>query len=90
MVHASEAARMVAPACAADDEALTPVLVTTKQAAALLSMCETSIWRMVGDGTLDSVTIGRSRRITMASIQYVAKYGTGRRAKALAERRVTA
>lgn len=44
-------------------------LLDTKEAAALLDVCERTIWRMISDGELQSVKIRRCRRIPRKEIE---------------------
>jgi excisionase family DNA binding protein len=46
-------------------------LLSVKEAAQRLKVNESTIWRMVGNGTLPSRTIGRSRRIAEADLRLV-------------------
>jgi excisionase family DNA binding protein len=48
---------------------LEPLDVTVPEAARLLSMGETTIWRLVASGELESYQIGKSRRVTLAGIR---------------------
>src|SRR5215831_17664084 len=43
--------------------------VTVPEAARLLSMGETTIWRLIAANELESYTIGKSRRVTMEGIR---------------------
>lgn len=46
-----------------------PQLLTTKQAARLLNISELTVKRRCYDGSLESVLIGRARRIPAASLE---------------------
>ena len=48
---------------------LRPVFLTPKAACALTGLGMTTIYKLIADGTLQSVVIGRSRRILYASIE---------------------
>jgi excisionase family DNA binding protein len=52
-------------------------LLTIPEAAAMLRLGKRTVWRKVHDGEIESITIGRSRRITR---QTVADYIAERRA----------
>lgn len=52
-------------------------LLTIPEAASLLRLGHRTVWRKVHDGEIESITIGRSRRITR---QAVADYIAGLRA----------
>ena len=41
-----------------------PQLITTAEAAHMLRISKSKVWKLMKDGHLGSVTIGRSRRIT--------------------------
>jgi excisionase family DNA binding protein len=47
---------------------LEPLLVTAEQAAALLAICRTKVYELLRNGELESVQIGSSRRIAVASL----------------------
>lgn len=48
---------------------VTPLLVSQTEAARLLGVERTTVWRMLKRGELDSVTIGSRRLVTMASLE---------------------
>jgi excisionase family DNA binding protein len=51
-----------------------PLLVTVSQARQLLRIGNTTIYKLIGCGDLDSLCVGRTRRITMQSIKrYIAR-----------------
>ena len=43
-----------------------PLLLTTLEAAKVLSLGESTVRQMLANGTIESVTLGRSRRIPMS------------------------
>ena len=47
---------------------LEPLLLTTKAAARKLSLAESTVRLLLTNGTIESVTIGRSRRIPMSAL----------------------
>ena len=58
---------------------MTPLLVSQKQAAHLLGVERTTIWRMIKRRDLDLVEIGSRRLVTMASVEgYIASHDTAR------------
>jgi len=53
------------------------LLLTVEQAAEALALSRTVIYELMGAGKLDSVHIGRARRITQASLEeYVSRLQT--------------
>ena len=46
-----------------------PLVVSTRQAARLLNVGKTTLHKWLNEGRLDSVKIGRARRITVKSIR---------------------
>ena len=48
---------------------LEPLSVTVPEAARLLSMGQTTIWRLIAANELESYRIGSSRRVTMEGIR---------------------
>lgn len=51
-----------------------PLVVTPREACALLNIGNTRLYRLLGDKQIDSYREGRARRITMASIKsYIAR-----------------
>ena len=48
-----------------------PVLVTVRDAAAMLSISRSRIYELLADGGLASHSIGRARRISMKSIRHL-------------------
>jgi excisionase family DNA binding protein len=48
---------------------LQPLAVSPRQACGLLSIGLTRLYELLGSGELDSFLVGRSRRITVASMQ---------------------
>lgn len=61
----------------ADDKpqvTVAPILVTADEAAALLSLCKRSIFKLLASGHIESVHSGRARRIPLAALEnYVAR-----------------
>jgi excisionase family DNA binding protein len=55
---------------------LPPLLVTPKQAAEVLNIGMTSLYQMITSGKLESVQIGRKRRIKYSSLVALAENGT--------------
>jgi excisionase family DNA binding protein len=53
-----------------------PVVVSVKEAGRMLNFGHDKIFRLLRDGTLESTKIGRSRRISVASIKRLAEVGT--------------
>jgi excisionase family DNA binding protein len=48
-------------------------LLKVPQAATLMGLGERTVWRMVADGTIESIKIGRSRRIPRQAVaEYIA------------------
>lgn len=61
------------------------LLLTPEQAAAQLQIARRRIFEMIADGTLPSVKIGKSRRITRAALEaYVRGLESSQRAAATA------
>ncbi len=52
-----------------------PLLCTVRETCQKLRVSEASVYRWLADGTLDSVKIGKSRRIKYASIVRLAESG---------------
>jgi excisionase family DNA binding protein len=52
-----------------DQSVRAPLLVTTKEAKRLLSISHTALYGLISRGELESCLVGRSRRITMRSIE---------------------
>ncbi len=48
---------------------LPPMLVSVRDAAKLLAVCEKSLWSLTNRGELPSVKIGRSVRYSLADLQ---------------------
>jgi len=51
--------------------ALEPILVSPKQAEKLLDLRRSSIWKLMMEGQLETVKIGRSRRIKYSSLRHL-------------------
>ena len=51
------------------NESSKPLMVTYRQAAELLGVCERSVWKLVKENELKPVRIGRSVRIPLAEIE---------------------
>ena len=49
------------------EEVQRPLLLTVKEAAALIGIGRTTLYRLMEDGEIDSVRIGSSRRIPLAA-----------------------
>lgn len=54
---------------ARDGEIEAPITVTIATARKISGLGNTTIWKMIGDGTLQSVRVGRRRLITYASLE---------------------
>lgn len=54
-----------------------PIAVSPKTAQEMLSIGKTKLFELIKDGTLNSKKIGKSRRITVASIKRAAGAGDG-------------
>jgi excisionase family DNA binding protein len=53
---------------------MTPLLVTVPEAAAALSVSRATIYELLASGELESVRLGRSRKIPVAALEaYVAR-----------------
>ena len=53
-------------------------MFTVPEAAARMSLGKRTVWRMVADGTLESVKLGRSRRIPRQAVaDYIASLRAG-------------
>lgn len=50
-------------------------LITINEAMRFLSVGRTTIYRLIKEGSLESVTIGSSRRISMKSVEYLSQKG---------------
>ena len=48
---------------------MAPLLLTPEQAAAVLGICRTKVYELIGTGKLESVRIGTSRRIAVAALE---------------------
>jgi excisionase family DNA binding protein len=59
-----------------EEIALQPLLVTPKQAAEILNIGMTSLYQMITSGKLESVQIGRKRRIKYSALVAMAENGT--------------
>lgn len=46
----------------------TPLLLTVPQAAAMLSLGRTTVYELIGSGELETVVIGRARRVPVAAV----------------------
>jgi excisionase family DNA binding protein len=46
-----------------------PLMVTYRQAAELLGVCERSVWKLVDENELKAVRIGRSVRIPVVELE---------------------
>lgn len=55
--------------------------VTHEEAARLLSVSKTTIRRLCANGSLKEIILGRSVRVSIASIQHVAQNGASTKAK---------
>ena len=51
-------------------------LLTVKQTAEALGICRAYVYKLIGAGELESVTIGKARRIKRASVDRLAEHGT--------------
>jgi excisionase family DNA binding protein len=55
-----------------------PLLYPVEDAAKLLSIGESLLWELVSSGEVESLKIGRNRRISLAALQaYIAKQAGG-------------
>jgi excisionase family DNA binding protein len=50
-------------------------LLTVKEAAEILRVSETTIWRMFKDGRLKSISLGGLRRVPREELNRMLKYG---------------
>jgi excisionase family DNA binding protein len=57
----------IAPGCATDDPP--PLTVTIPIARRLSGLGNTTLWKLIGDGTLATVRVGRRRLISYESLQ---------------------
>ena len=57
-------------------------LLKVKQVAVMLSVAEVTVWRLVGSGELESIKVGRSRRIDPAAVEAYKKRQTSPQAGA--------
>ena len=57
-----------------------PRLYSVRAAAAMLSVGKTTAWKMVNDGTLETVRIGNRRLVRAASLDSLIANGTRNRA----------
>lgn len=48
---------------------LAPLLLSVEQAAEMLGIARTSMYRLIGTGEVESVQVGRLRRIPMACLE---------------------
>jgi excisionase family DNA binding protein len=55
-----------------------PLVVAPRKAAELLGIGQVSVFKLLKDGSLQSVKIGKSRRISVESIKRLAAEGTAR------------
>jgi hypothetical protein len=55
-----------------------PLAVPPAVAMQMLQICQTKLFALLKDGSLESVKIGKSRRISVASIKRLAENGTAR------------
>ncbi|NIA72442.1 helix-turn-helix domain-containing protein [Pelagibius litoralis] len=55
-----------------DDDRLT---LSVKETARVLGIGQTSVWRIIGTGSLETIKIGGRTLVTMASIRRVAEQG---------------
>ncbi len=65
---------------------MTPLLLTIPETATALSLSRTTVYELVRDGKLATVTVGRSRRVRVAALerfidQHECYAGTRRRRK---------
>jgi hypothetical protein len=51
---------------------IVPLLRPVPEAAAILSVSEKKVWDLINDGILETVLIGRSRRVTQSSLERLA------------------
>jgi excisionase family DNA binding protein len=74
MTQSSNGDRSPYPSPAADPAvdqtrgAVRPLLLTVREAAELVGVGRTTIYKLIGDGTLVSLRIGSSRRVPLSSI----------------------
>jgi excisionase family DNA binding protein len=63
------------PAVRTSAATIEPLLVRPREARQLLAIGNTRLYQLIGAGELDSVSNGRARRITLASIKdYIARH----------------
>lgn len=53
-----------------------PITVTTRQARAMTGLGKTKLFELIGDGTIESTTIGRRRLVSVASLKRLLAPGT--------------
>jgi hypothetical protein len=58
------------------DPAIEPIVVSPRTACVMLAIGKTQLFALLKDGVLESIKIGKSRRITVASIKKLAAEGT--------------
>ena len=51
-----------------DTSTVTPLLLTVAQAAALLSISRTTLYELLAGGAIESIYIGRSRRVPVGAL----------------------
>ena len=58
------------------EPAIEPIVVSPRTACVMLAIGKTQLFALLKDGVLESIKIGKSRRITVASIKKLAAEGT--------------
>ena len=51
------------------DAPVEPMLLKPEDAAKVLNLARSTVYKLIGDGTLPSITVGRSRRVPVAALR---------------------
>ncbi len=54
-----------------------PIVVTPKEAAEILRLSEVSIFKLIREGRIASIKLGRSRRIPLEALKRLVELGEG-------------
>ena len=68
--------RTEAAALSTDGSEIEPLLYSVKTTCRVTGKSPATIWRLIADGTLESVMIGASRMVKVRSVRQLAEHGT--------------